>query len=82
MLILTIQDPCIGENKKLRVRYLFRNRMHQVTVDDIAALRAPLKGGWDPVLASARHSPPSRHLPLLRHTSSRSMLDCPTPYVR
>ncbi|GFZ49378.1 hypothetical protein JCM24511_07498 [Saitozyma sp. JCM 24511] len=37
------KDPCIGENKKLRVRYLFRNRMHQVTVDDIAALRAPLK---------------------------------------
>ncbi|ORY35388.1 hypothetical protein BCR39DRAFT_509235 [Naematelia encephala] len=36
-------DPCIGENKKLRVRYLFRNKLHQVTVDDIAPLRLPLK---------------------------------------
>jgi DnaJ family protein C protein 11 len=39
-----LQDPCIGENKKLRVRYLFRNKMHEVTVDDVAVLRAPLKG--------------------------------------
>lgn len=39
-----MQDPCIGEAKKLRVRYLFRDRMHEVTLDDTAALRAPVQG--------------------------------------
>lgn len=36
-------DPCIGENKKLRVRYLFRNVVHEVDVDDVSQLRAPVK---------------------------------------
>lgn len=38
------QDPCIGEKKKLRVRYLFRGKMHEVTVDDTSPLRAPVRG--------------------------------------
>ncbi|WVQ82052.1 hypothetical protein IAT38_004180 [Cryptococcus sp. DSM 104549] len=41
--ILGFYDPCIGENKKLRVRYLFRGKLHEVTVDDVGALRAPVK---------------------------------------
>ncbi|WVQ99858.1 hypothetical protein IAU59_007001 [Kwoniella sp. CBS 9459] len=41
--ILGFWDPCIGEQKKLRVRYLFRNKLHEVTVDDVGALRAPVK---------------------------------------
>ena len=40
---LLCQDPCIGENKKLRVRYLFRDQLHQVTIDDVSALRIPMK---------------------------------------
>ena len=36
-------DPCIAEPKKLRVRYLFRDVLHEVTVDDMAALRIPVK---------------------------------------
>lgn len=38
-----IQDPCIGEPKKLRIRYLFRDQVHQVTIDDEQMVRAPVK---------------------------------------
>ncbi|WWC63149.1 uncharacterized protein I303_105749 [Kwoniella dejecticola CBS 10117] len=41
--IIGFWDPCIGENKSLRVRYLFRGKLHEVTVDDTASLRAPIK---------------------------------------
>ncbi|OXC69014.1 hypothetical protein AYX13_02303 [Cryptococcus neoformans] len=41
--IIGFYDPCIGENKKLRVRYLFRGKMHEVTVDDTSPLRAPVR---------------------------------------
>lgn len=44
--LLGFWDPCIGEGKKLRVRYLFKDVLHQVTVDDLGALRLPLKGEW------------------------------------
>lgn len=37
------QDPCIGEAKKLRIRYLFREELHEVTVEDGAELRAPIQ---------------------------------------
>ena len=37
-------DPCIGEPKKLRVRYLFKDVLHEVTVDDMSGLRIPVKG--------------------------------------
>ncbi|KAL1408743.1 hypothetical protein Q8F55_005556 [Vanrija albida] len=41
--LLGFYDPCIGENKKLRVRYLFRGKIHEATVDDVGSLRAPVK---------------------------------------
>jgi hypothetical protein len=44
------QDPCIGESKRLRVRYIFRGAVHEVTVDDSALLRMPLKGEFEPGL--------------------------------
>ncbi|XP_028393566.1 dnaJ homolog subfamily C member 11-like [Dendronephthya gigantea] len=34
-------DPCIGEEKSLRVRYLFRDTLHEVTVEENEALRIP-----------------------------------------
>jgi DnaJ homolog subfamily C member 11 len=33
----------MGEPKTLRVRYLFRSRLHEVSVDDVSGLRAPLR---------------------------------------
>ncbi|WVW85813.1 hypothetical protein I302_107851 [Kwoniella bestiolae CBS 10118] len=41
--IIGFWDPCIGENKSLRVRYTFRGKLHEVTVGDTIALRAPVK---------------------------------------
>ena len=34
-------DPCIGEEKSLRVRYLFRDNLHEVTIDENEALAIP-----------------------------------------
>lgn len=34
----------MGERKHLRVRYLFRGRLHEAIVDDVTALAAPLRG--------------------------------------
>lgn len=36
-------DPCFGEKKSLKVVYRFKNILHQVQVDDLAPLIAPLK---------------------------------------
>lgn len=41
--LLGFWDPCIGENKRLRVRYLFQGKVHSVEVDDVSVLRAPVK---------------------------------------
>ncbi|BEI82106.1 hypothetical protein CcaverHIS002_0212660 [Cutaneotrichosporon cavernicola] len=41
--LLGFYDPCIGENKRLRVRYLFNGKVHEVEVDDVSALRAPVR---------------------------------------
>ncbi|KAI8974740.1 hypothetical protein BDB01DRAFT_853779 [Pilobolus umbonatus] len=41
--ILGFYDPCLGEKKKLRVQYRFRHRLHQVTVEDTAALICPVE---------------------------------------
>ncbi|WWC90847.1 uncharacterized protein L201_005784 [Kwoniella dendrophila CBS 6074] len=41
--IIGFWDPCIGENKSLRIRYLFRGKLHEVTVDDIVTVKAPVK---------------------------------------
>jgi DnaJ family protein C protein 11 len=45
---LTPQDPCIGEKKKLRIVYTFRGALHQVTLSDSSAVRAPLRGEYGP----------------------------------
>ena len=42
--LLGFYDPCIGESKKLRIRYLFREKVHEVTVTDKEVLRIPMKG--------------------------------------
>lgn len=34
-------DPCVGEEKSLRVLYQFRGVLHQVLVPDSEALRIP-----------------------------------------
>ncbi|KAL5013903.1 hypothetical protein ScPMuIL_008173 [Solemya velum] len=34
-------DPCIGEDKKLYIRYRFRKRYHQVTLNDNESIRLP-----------------------------------------
>jgi DnaJ family protein C protein 11 len=42
--LLGFYDPCIGEGKKLRIRYLFKDKLHEVTVTDREAVRIPMKG--------------------------------------
>ncbi|GFY47871.1 dnaJ homolog subfamily C member 11 [Trichonephila inaurata madagascariensis] len=34
-------DPCLGEEKLLRVEYLFRNKTHSITISDNEMLRIP-----------------------------------------
>ncbi|KDN39079.1 hypothetical protein K437DRAFT_259186 [Tilletiaria anomala UBC 951] len=41
--IMGFHDPCMGDKKHLRVRYLFRNRIHEVIVDDVSPFAAPLR---------------------------------------
>lgn len=36
-------DPCVGEKKRLFVRYVFRAQLHEFTVDDKDAVAAPLR---------------------------------------
>ncbi|KAI8339624.1 hypothetical protein BC941DRAFT_420998 [Chlamydoabsidia padenii] len=36
-------DPCLGEQKQLKVEYRFQNQLHQVTVKDNAALIVPMR---------------------------------------
>lgn len=37
-------DPCPGDEKQLRIRYLFKDKMHHVTINDNDELVIPLKG--------------------------------------
>jgi len=34
----------MGEKKLLRVQYIFKDKLHEITVDDQAAIRAPMRG--------------------------------------
>uniref|UniRef100_A0A8C5KP82 DnaJ homolog subfamily C member 11 n=1 Tax=Jaculus jaculus TaxID=51337 RepID=A0A8C5KP82_JACJA len=42
-------DPCVGEEKNLRVLYQFRGVLHQVMVPDSEALRIPKQCEWLPL---------------------------------
>ncbi|KAI8804954.1 hypothetical protein BJ742DRAFT_856333 [Cladochytrium replicatum] len=42
--IIGFYDPCLGENKRLLITYRFQGRLHEVEVDDTAAVAAPLRG--------------------------------------
>ncbi len=37
-------DPCPGEDKQLCVQYLFKDKMHKVTINDNEELVIPLRG--------------------------------------
>lgn len=41
--LLGFFDPCLGRRKALRVRYLFRGRLHECTVGDTDGLLAPIR---------------------------------------
>jgi hypothetical protein len=42
--LLGFWDPALGSRKQLRVRYLFKRRMHSVVVDDKSPLSIPVQG--------------------------------------
>lgn len=37
-------DPCPGDQKQLRIRYMFKNKMHQILINEEEELVIPLKG--------------------------------------
>lgn len=39
--LLGFYDPCVGEDKKLYIRYLFRDKLHEVTFDDTEKVVLP-----------------------------------------
>ncbi|OZJ06975.1 hypothetical protein BZG36_00249 [Bifiguratus adelaidae] len=41
--IMGFCDPCLGEKKKLLIRYKFQHRQHEVIVDDTSAVACPLR---------------------------------------
>lgn len=41
--LLGFFDPCIGEHKQLYIRYLFRDKLHEVTINDPDAVSLPLR---------------------------------------
>lgn len=36
-------DPCPGEEKVLRIRYKYRNKLYEVTIKDTESLRIPME---------------------------------------
>ncbi|KAG0266192.1 hypothetical protein DFQ27_009959 [Actinomortierella ambigua] len=41
--IMGFHDPCLGEKKKLKIRYMFKRRLHEVIVADTASVIAPIR---------------------------------------
>jgi len=42
-ILLGFYDPCVGEDKQLYIRYLFKDKLHEVTIDDAEAIGLPLE---------------------------------------
>lgn len=40
--LLGFFDPCPGEEKKLYIKYLFKDKLHEVTISDTEAIGLPL----------------------------------------
>jgi DnaJ family protein C protein 11 len=40
--LLGFYDPCPGEEKKLYIKYLFKDKLHEVTITDTEAIGLPL----------------------------------------
>ncbi|KAF8755538.1 hypothetical protein RHS01_05219 [Rhizoctonia solani] len=59
--LLGFYDPCLGERKSLQVKYTFRSRLHQVTVEDRAPVELPLRG-LTRLSKANMHPPPSTGL--------------------
>ena len=49
-------DPCVGEEKSLKLLYKFRGVMHQVLSADMEALRIPKQCEYPPCM-----DPPTQH---------------------
>ncbi|CAB0005493.1 unnamed protein product [Nesidiocoris tenuis] len=45
-------DPCVGEDKHLRVQYLFHSQLHETTIADNEALRIPRQCEWNFLFSS------------------------------
>ncbi len=41
--ILGFHDPCMGEKKRLKVRYIFHSQLHEAVIDDFSQFAAPLR---------------------------------------
>ncbi|CAG8463900.1 2826_t:CDS:10 [Paraglomus occultum] len=41
--IMGFYDPCLGEKKQLRIKYLFKRKEHEVIMDDTAPVACPLR---------------------------------------
>ena len=42
-LLLGFYDPCLGEEKRLRIVYQFQGNLHEVEVGDFEGVAAPLR---------------------------------------
>jgi len=47
--IMGFYDPCMGENKQLKIKYQFQRKFHEVTVDDTAPVACPLRSHILPI---------------------------------
>ncbi|KAG9303454.1 hypothetical protein G9A89_013781 [Geosiphon pyriformis] len=41
--IMGFFDPCMGEPKQLKIKYIFKRKLHEITVDDTAPIALPLR---------------------------------------
>ncbi|CAG8442147.1 2692_t:CDS:10 [Ambispora gerdemannii] len=41
--IMGFYDPCMGEPKQLKIKYMFKRKIHEIIIDDLAPLACPLR---------------------------------------